>query len=73
MTGKTKCPPAPGHRARVSAAEMALFERLVKAGALIAVPQLGSAKPRRVVVASLDPAGDRILLYISTAKPALLA
>lgn len=53
---------------RLSPGEMALFERLVEAGALIAVPQLGSAKPRRVVAASLEPAGDRILLYLS-AKP----
>ena len=38
----------------------------------MAVPQIGSAKPRRVVSAALDPEGDRLLLYLS-AKPAELA
>ncbi len=56
---------------RLSPQEVALIERLVEAGALLAVPQLGSAKPRKVITAALDPAGDRILLYLS-AKPATL-
>jgi hypothetical protein len=37
----------------------------------VAVPQIGSAKPRRVVSAALDPKGGRLLLYLS-AKPAEL-
>lgn len=37
------------HRSALSPSEMALIERLVESGALIAVPQIGSAKPRRVV------------------------
>jgi hypothetical protein len=58
-------------RLRLSPAEVALIERLVASEALVAVPQIGSARPRRVVSAALDPAGDRLLLYLS-AKPAEL-
>jgi hypothetical protein len=64
--GKPQKPAAP--RAGLSPADLALIERLVASGALVAVPQLGSAKPRRVITAAIDPAGDRILLYLS-AKP----
>ncbi|HUC69456.1 MAG TPA: hypothetical protein VMA53_28820 [Stellaceae bacterium] len=56
---------------RLSPAEIALIERLVASQALVAVPQIASAKPRRVVSAALDPQGDRLLLYLS-AKPAEL-
>jgi hypothetical protein len=59
-------------RLRLSAAEIALIERLVASEVLVAVPQIGSAKPRRVVSAALDREGDRLLLYLS-AKPAELA
>ena len=52
-------------RSHLSAGEIAVIERLVKDGVLVAVPQIGSAKPRRVVSAALDPEGDRILLYLS--------
>ncbi len=62
----------PERRLRLSPAEIALIERLVASEALVAVPQIGSAKPRRVVSAALDPEGDRLLLYLS-AKPAELA
>ncbi|HWI29487.1 MAG TPA: hypothetical protein VN668_21105 [Stellaceae bacterium] len=58
-------------RTRLAPGEIALIERLVEAGALVAVPAFGSAKPHRVMTAALDPAGDRILLYLST-KPTLL-
>ena len=58
-------------RTRLAPGEIALIERLVEAGALVAVPAFGSAKPHRVMTAALDPAGDRILLYLS-AKPTLL-
>jgi hypothetical protein len=67
MTRRKPAKPAE-RRARLSAADIALIERLVASGALVAVPQLGSAKPRRVITAAIDPAGDRILLYLS-AKP----
>jgi hypothetical protein len=59
-------------RLRLAPAEIALIERLVASEALVAVPQIGSAKPRRVVSAALDPEGDRLLLYLS-AKPAELS
>jgi hypothetical protein len=62
----------PERRLRLSPAEIALIERLVASEALVAVPQIGSAKPRHVVSAALDPEGDRLLLYLS-AKPAELA
>lgn len=54
--------------AGLSPADMTLIERLVEEGRLVAVPRLGSAKPRRVVTAALDATGDRILLYLS-ARP----
>lgn len=68
---KQKAAKTPERRLRLSPAEVALIERLVASEALVAVPQIGSAKPRRVVSAALDPEGDRLLLYLS-AKPAEL-
>jgi hypothetical protein len=66
---RQKAAKTPERRLRLSAAEIALIERLVASEALVAVPQIGSAKARRVVSAALDPEGDRLLLYLS-AKPA---
>jgi hypothetical protein len=68
---KQKAAKTPERRLRLSSAEVALIERLVASAVLVAVPQIGSAKPRRIVSAALDPAGDRLLLYLS-AKPAEL-
>jgi hypothetical protein len=69
---RQKAVKTPERRMRLSPAEIALIERLVASEALVAVPQIGSARPRRVVSAALDPEGDRLLLYLS-AKPAELA
>jgi hypothetical protein len=69
---KHKAAKTPERRLRLSPAEIALIERLVASEALVAVPPIGSAKPRRVVSAALDLESDRLLLYLS-AKPAELA
>jgi hypothetical protein len=66
---KQKAAKTPERRLRLLPAEIALIERLVASEALVAVPQIGSAKPRGIVSAALDPEGDRLLLYLS-AKPA---
>jgi len=59
-----KCPTAP------SEGDLAVVERLVNDGKLIAIPPGGTAKPRRVAVAALNDGGD-ILLYLSRATTAL--
>lgn len=46
--------------------DMAVVERLVNDGKLIAIPPGGTAKPRRVAVAVSHAGGD-ILLYLSRA------
>jgi hypothetical protein len=65
---RQKAAKTPERRLRLSAAETGLIEWLVASEALVAVPQIGSAKPWRVVSAALDPEGGRLLLYLS-AKP----
>jgi len=50
---------------RLSAAEIALLERLVDRGALVTVPALKSQKPRKVVAAALAQHGSHVLLYLS--------
>jgi hypothetical protein len=53
-----------------SEGDLAVVERLVNDGKLIAIPPGGNAKPRRVAVAALHDGGD-ILLYLSRAKTSL--
>jgi hypothetical protein len=52
-------------RERLTPQEIALLEKLVARGALVAVPQKGLAKPRQAVAATLSDNGRRILLYLS--------
>ena len=68
-TKKTGPPEPPA--VHLSAAEMALLERLVDRGALVTVPAFKSQKPRKVIAAALAEHGSRVLLYLS-AKPAEL-
>jgi hypothetical protein len=51
--------------ARLSAAELAVIERLVEHGRLVAKPQQPNAKPRKVIAAALEPDGNRIILWLS--------
>ena len=51
--------------------ELAVIERLVDAGKLIAIPPSKSAKPRRVAAATLQP-GGQVLLYLSRATVGIL-
>jgi hypothetical protein len=51
---------------RLSAAEVAVIERLVEDGRLVAKPQQPNAKPRKVIAAALEPDGNRIILWLST-------
>ena len=53
-----------------SEGDLAVVERLVNDGKLIAIPPGGTAKPRRVAVAAIHDGGD-ILLYLSRATTAL--
>jgi hypothetical protein len=53
-----------GPRQRLSPEEMALIERLVDRGVLIAVPPT-PAKPRKVSVASIANGGRSLLLYLA--------
>jgi hypothetical protein len=50
--------------------DLAVVERLVHEGKLIAIPPGGNAKPRRIAVASLHDGGE-ILLYLSRATTAI--
>jgi hypothetical protein len=50
--------------------DLAVVERLVNDGKLIAIPPSGTANPRRVAVAAIHEGGD-ILLYLSRATTAL--
>jgi hypothetical protein len=65
MPGKKRKTPAAPPAEHLSAAEMALLERLVDRGALVTVPALKSQKPRKVIAASLAEHGARVLLYLS--------
>ena len=49
----------------LSSADLAVLERLVEARVLIAKPQNGSAKPRRVIAAALAHGGKQIILWLS--------
>jgi hypothetical protein len=53
-----------------SEGDLAVVDRLVNVGELIAIPPGGAAKPRRVAVAALHDGGD-ILCYLSRATTAL--
>jgi len=46
-------------------AEMALLERLVDSGRLIAFPPQANAKPRKVAAAALIEGGRRVALYLA--------
>jgi hypothetical protein len=52
-------------RARLSADELAVIERLVEQGRLVAKPQQPNAKPRKIVAAAIEPDGNRIILWLS--------
>ncbi|HEX3882116.1 MAG TPA: hypothetical protein VHW66_05615 [Stellaceae bacterium] len=54
----------------LSGDDLAVVERLVNDGKLIAIPPGGTAKPRRVAVAALHDGGE-ILLYLSRATMAI--
>jgi hypothetical protein len=58
LSAKTETGPSDG--------DLAVVERLVNDGKLIAIPPGGTAKPRRVAVAALHDGGE-ILLYLSRA------
>jgi|HubBroStandDraft_6_1064221.scaffolds.fasta_scaffold1554698_1 hypothetical protein len=62
LSAKTKAGPSDG--------DLAVVERLVNDGKLIAIPPGGTAKPRRVAVAALHDGGE-ILLYLSRATMAV--
>lgn len=49
----------------LSQADMALLERLVDSGVLVAVPPKGKGKPRPVISASIIGGGKNVLLYLS--------
>jgi hypothetical protein len=53
-----------------SEGDLAVVERLVNEGKLIAVPPGGTAKPRRLAVVALHDGGE-ILLYLSRATTVL--
>jgi hypothetical protein len=55
----------PRAEARLSAADMAVIERLVERGMLVAKPQQPNAKPRKVIAAALEPEGNHIILWLS--------
>jgi hypothetical protein len=50
---------------RLTADDVALLERLIDSGVLIAVPPKRMGKPRPVVSAALVAGGKSILLYLS--------
>jgi len=54
----------------LSGDDLAVVERLVNEGKLVAVPPGGTAKPRRVAVAALHDGGE-ILLYLSRVTTAI--
>ena len=78
MSRSMKPPAKPGLSERLSAktktgpsdGDLAVVERLVNDGKLIAIPSGGTAKPRRVAVAALHDGGE-ILLYLSRATTAV--
>jgi hypothetical protein len=49
----------------LSAADVAVIERLVERGMLVTKPQQPNAKPRKVIAAALEPDGNRIILWLS--------
>jgi hypothetical protein len=68
MARTTRPLPADRPGDKVTPGEIAVLERLVERGALVTMPALHSQKPRKVMAASLDDHGRRVLLYLS-AKP----
>jgi ribosomal protein S12 len=50
---------------RLSAAEVAMLERLIEKGALVAKPQQPNARPRKVMAAALSRDGRHIILWLS--------